>query len=116
MPPLFPTLSTAALIAAGGGGGALARHLLGMAIISAGAPSFAATFLVNVLGSWALGALYAATEDPQVRLFIGTGALGGFTTFSTFALDANGLSWPLASLYVVATVALGLAAFHLGRG
>lgn len=51
------------------------------------------TFLINIIGCFAIGALLSLFEgkgwmDVQVRLFIFTGILGGFTTFSTFANDS----------------------------
>lgn len=111
-----PSLTAALYVAAGGGAGALARYLVGLAVGRAGLPSLAATLVVNVLGCWALGFLHAHTADARLRLLLGTGALGGFTTFSTFALDAHELAGVASAAYVLASVGLGLAAFHLGRG
>ena len=50
------------------------------------------TFIVNILGSFVIGLLLSVFEsknwmDVQIRLFVFTGILGGFTTFSTFAND-----------------------------
>ena len=81
------------------------------------------TFIVNVLGSFVMGlfAGYFAFRpgiSQHMRLFLTTGLLGGFTTFSTFSLDAALLierhAWGLALGYVVGSVAAGLSALFLG--
>jgi CrcB protein len=81
------------------------------------------TFIVNVAGSFAMGLLagffaYRAGIPQHVRLFLTTGILGGFTTFSTFSLDAALLierhSYGAAAGYVVGSVAAGLAALFFG--
>ena len=81
------------------------------------------TLIVNVVGSFIMGLLagYFAFRSgiPQhMRLFLTTGILGGFTTFSTFSLDAAILiernSFGLAAGYIVGSVAAGLAALFFG--
>lgn len=81
------------------------------------------TLIVNVVGSFAMGLLagffaYRAGIPQHVRLFLTTGILGGFTTFSSFSLDAALLverhSFGLAAGYVVGSVAAGLSALFLG--
>jgi CrcB protein len=81
------------------------------------------TFIVNVAGSFAMGLLagffaYRAGVPQHVRLFLTTGILGGFTTFSTFSLDAALLierhSYGAAAGYVVGSLAAGLAALFFG--
>ncbi len=81
------------------------------------------TFIVNVAGSFVMGLLagffaYRAGIPQHVRLFLTTGILGGFTTFSTFSLDAAVLierhSFGLAAGYLVGSVAAGLAALFFG--
>jgi CrcB protein len=81
------------------------------------------TFIVNVVGSFAMGLLagffaYRAGIPQHVRLFLTTGILGGFTTFSSFSLDAALLverhSLGLAAGYMVGTVAAGVAALFFG--
>ena len=81
------------------------------------------TFIVNVLGSFAMGLLagyfiYRPGVQQHVRLFLTTGILGGFTTFSTFSLDAALLverqSYAIAAGYVIGSVAAGLCALFLG--
>ena len=89
---------------------AIAFHLLGAAFPFG-------TLAVNVVGSFAMGALiewFSLKADPGYawRVFLTTGVLGGFTTFSAFSLDAVTLyergDWFLAAAYVVASVALAL--------
>jgi CrcB protein len=81
------------------------------------------TLIVNVLGSFIMGLLagffaYRAGIPQHVRLFLTTGILGGFTTFSTFSLDAAVLierhAFGLAAGYVVGSVAAGVAALFFG--
>ncbi len=81
------------------------------------------TFIVNVAGSFVMGLLagffvYRAGIPQHMRLFLTTGFLGGFTTFSTFSLDAALLierhSFGAAAGYVVGSVAAGLAALFFG--
>ena len=81
------------------------------------------TFIVNVTGSFVMGLFagffaYRAGVPQHVRLFLTTGVLGGYTTFSTFSLDAALLierhSFGLAAGYVIGSVAAGLAALFFG--
>ena len=81
------------------------------------------TFIINVIGSLVMGLVagwFMFRGDPtgHVRLFLTTGILGGFTTFSAFSLDAM-LLWErhehlLAALYVGGSVALAIAGLALG--
>lgn len=78
-----------------------------------------ATMGVNVLGSFLLGIVIGSLGDrhPLTRAFIGTGVLGGFTTYSAFAVHTATLlgSFPLAGVALaVVSVLLGLAAAALG--
>jgi CrcB protein len=81
------------------------------------------TFIVNVVGSFVMGlfAGYFAFRPgigQHLRLFLTTGVLGGFTTFSSFSLDAALLierhAWGMALGYVVGSVAAGFSALFLG--
>lgn len=79
---------------------------------------------VNLIGSFALGFLTGwASRHPdggRIRstwLFLGTGMLGGFTTYSAFAVQAAGGWWlPMAVLTVVVGVAVAWGGIVLGRG
>ena len=114
MNPLFPVM-------AGGAIGAGLRYLTGLALPArAGWPW--GTFAVNILGGFAMGLLAAglmrghATE--AVRLFVGVGILGGFTTFSAFSLEGfrliEGGNWGLALGYALASVIGSVAALAAG--
>lgn len=108
----------AALAAAGGAIGTAARLGVGMLVPGALAHGAAAGVLVaNVIGSLLLGVLVARLPSSDLRIFVGTGMLGGFTTYSAFAVDTVAL-WEtapaLAVGYVVVSIALGLAAAALG--
>ena len=81
------------------------------------------TFIVNVAGSFVMGLLagyfiYRTGIPQHVRLFLTTGVLGGFTTFSSFSLDAALLverhAYALAAGYVVGSVSAGLSALFFG--
>ena len=81
------------------------------------------TFIVNVVGSFIMGLFvgyfaYRSGIPQHVRLFLTTGILGGFTTFSSFSLDAALLiernSFGLAAGYILGSVAAGLAALFFG--
>jgi CrcB protein len=104
---------TLPLIALGGAIGSVLRYLMVGAI---GAPWGVAA--VNVLGSFAIGALFVLIPREGWQLFLMTGLLGGFTTFSAFSLDTLKLiqgGQPLqAMLYVLASVILSLIAVALG--
>ncbi len=111
---------SAALVLAGGAIGTLGRHGVAewWATSTSGWPW--STFVVNVLGSLALGVVVARLgrpDDPR-RLFLGAGLLGGFTTYSTFAVETDQLfrddRAALALLYPVVTVTLGVAAAVIG--
>lgn len=105
---------TLPLIALGGAVGSVLRYLMATAI---GAPW--GTAAVNLLGSFAIGALFVLLDARTGwQLFLMTGFLGGFTTFSAFSLDTLKLvqaGQPLqAALYVLTSVALSLIAVALG--
>ena len=82
-----------------------------------------ATLAVNVLGCFLMGVLFFATLErisvtPLMRTAILTGGLGGFTTFSTFAMEAFLLiedgETGYAVIYLALSVTLGLSAALLG--
>jgi CrcB protein len=113
------------LVAAGGGIGAALRHLANMLALRLLGPGFPwATLFVNVAGCLAMGLLAgwlarrAGGSSAELRLFLATGILGGFTTFSAFSLDFATL-WERGELlpafgYVTASVVLSLAAVFAG--
>ncbi|WP_418275608.1 fluoride efflux transporter FluC [Isoptericola jiangsuensis] len=115
-----------ALVAAGGAVGSCLRWAVGLALPHADGHWPWSTFTVNVIGAFLLGWLLEALarrgpETPRqrrVRLVAGTGTLGGFTTYSSLALDvthlADGGTWVVASVYAGATLLLGTVAALLG--
>jgi CrcB protein len=114
-----------ALVFLGGGLGAALRHGVNRAALALFGPAVpAGTIIVNVVGSLAMGLLIGILAavpggtSQNLRLFVATGVLGGFTTFSAFSLDALTL-WErgqsaAAIVYVVGSVALSLAAIAAG--
>lgn len=65
------------------------------------------TFAVNISGSFAIGMLAASVSSPMLRLFVGTGIIGGFTTFSAWQLEAFSASQGKAGSALSLTILLG---------
>jgi len=117
-------LSSIIPIAAGGASGAVLRHVSNQGVASILGASFPyGTMAVNIAGSFAMGLLIGIFshiwQAPQeIKLFLTTGLLGGFTTFSAFSLDAVLLyergAWISAGFYVSASVLGALAALVAG--
>jgi len=112
-----------AAAALGGVLGALARWGVGQALPAGGGDWPWATVLVNLTGCLALGLLAATLfarhpAHPWLRPFLGTGVLGGYTTFSTFGVDAVRLTDAGAALtaagYVAVSVVGGVLAAAAG--
>jgi CrcB protein len=115
-----------AVVAVGGALGTTARWALTSAVGSASSGWPTATFVENLLGSFLLGALLEAllrrgSESRRgrvVRLGAGTGVLGGFTTFSSLAIEMERLiaagQVTMAVLYGVLSVLFGLLACIAG--
>lgn len=111
-------------IGLGGAAGTLARHGLSTWCQQVFGPAFPyGTLAVNVLGSFLLGALMQAATStelvsPALRLGLGTGVLGGFTTYSTFNYESLRLlqenAWGAAILNVAITLLGCLLAGALG--
>jgi len=108
----------------GGGLGSALRHGVNLVAARMFGPTFPyGTLIINVLGSLIMGlvAEYFALKAglPQrMRLFLTTGILGGFTTFSTFSLEVAVLyergQIAGAAAYVIASVVLGIGALFAG--
>ncbi|MEK7266600.1 MAG: fluoride efflux transporter CrcB [Pseudomonadota bacterium] len=111
-------------VGAGGAIGAVARYGVGVLSLRFLGPNFPwGTLTVNVVGSALMGLFIAwlVAKEPHnaaMRVFVATGILGGFTTFSTFALDAMTLyrekTLTLAGAYVAASVILSIAGLLAG--
>lgn len=115
------SLANVMWVGLGGAVGSAARYLVWTVVAprSTGFPW--ATFAVNMSGSFLLGFLagiLAGRLDPVVRFGVFFGVLGGYTTFSTFTVDAVELArvgeWLPAFSSVVLSVVLGIAAAWLG--
>lgn len=103
-------LANTALVFIGGTLGAYARALL------TGLPDghLAIVFAINIAGAFALALLTTAALPERWRLLLGTGACGGFTTYSTMASGViHGGSWVPAAV-ALATVVLGFLASAAG--
>ena len=109
-------------IALGGALGATARHLSGLAATRLAGSAFPwGTLFVNVTGSFLMGTLAVVLSrhgGTRFSPFLATGLLGGFTTFSTFSLDAATLfergQGMQAALYVAASLGLSFIAIAAG--
>ena len=112
------------LVFFGGGFGAALRHgvnLLAARLLGTAFPY--ATIIENVSGSLLMGILagyfaFKGDAAQPIRLFLTTGVLGGYTTFSAFSLD-TALLWErgevgLATFYVIGSVALSIAGLFAG--
>jgi CrcB protein len=116
-------------VAAGGALGSVARYLVGIGSTRLLGLAFPwGTLIINIAGSFLIGAfveLFALKWDlPQeARVFLTVGICGGFTTFSTFSLDAYVLmergEWWLVAAYIAGSVVLSIgalvAALHVVR-
>lgn len=108
------------LVALGGAVGSVARYGAGLAAARWLGLAFPwGTLIVNVVGGLAMGLLAARAGPDQehMRVLLGVGFLGGFTTFSAFSLETVRLMEHqpgLAALYAAASVALSVGACWLG--
>lgn len=103
--------------------GGILRYLLSQIVQTKFLSTFPfGTLVVNIIGCFLIGLVFALTDrgnlTPEWRLFLATGLIGGFTTFSAFSNEAvgllrNGQLW-YATAYIVASVIIGLLATFLG--
>ena len=108
-------------VMAGGAIGAGLRYLAALSLPVRGGWPWG-TFAVNILGGFAMGLLAASLmkegASEGVRLFMGVGILGGFTTFSAFSLEGFRMielgQWGLALGYALASVIGSIAALAAG--
>ncbi|MET0829190.1 MAG: CrcB family protein [Microbacterium sp.] len=121
-PPVFRARMLGVVVAGGVIGVALRELLLLPFPVEAASGSLVlptATMVVNLLGSFVLGVVVGRLGDrhPLARAFLGTGVLGGFTTYSAFAVQTATLlgSSPVAGIALaLLSVLLGLVAAALG--
>lgn len=113
------------LVAFGGAAGALARYLVGVQTLRWFGPVWPyGTFAVNVVGGLLMGLLvgYLAhrggADQERLRVLLGVGVLGGFTTFSSFSLEMARMiemrAYGQAAAYVGASVIICVAAVFAG--
>ena len=112
------------MVAMGGAIGAAGRYLVGVGAIRLLGTGFPwGTLIVNVVGSLIMGMMIEAfalrySVSNEVRTFLATGILGGFTTFSAFSLDMATLierkAQGLAVIYLGASVGLSILALFAG--
>ncbi|MFB9269032.1 fluoride efflux transporter CrcB [Bradyrhizobium erythrophlei] len=112
------------LVFFGGGLGASLRHLINVTCARCIGTAFPyGTFIINVTGSTVMGLIagylaFKGEASQHWRLFLMTGILGGYTTFSAFSLDAVLLyergELGLAALYVLGSVVLSIAGLVAG--
>jgi CrcB protein len=109
----------------GGAIGSMTRYGVGLAAIRRYGPEFPfGTCFVNITGSFLIGLLATLLSikvfpaSTELRLVLITGFLGGYTTFSTYALETNSLAdsgeWVLALINFVGTAVAGFVAVRIG--
>ena len=111
-------------VALGGAVGASLRHMLGIAAARAFGTAYPyGTFIANVLGGLLMGLLvgwlaHKVSGGQNLRLFLGVGLLGGFTTFSAFSLDAvlmyERKAYGAMAGYIGSSVILSIGALMIG--
>ncbi len=113
-------------VALGGGLGSALRYAVNFLVVARFGPGVPlGTLLINISGSLLIGVVaeLATTSSlgtaPLLRLFLAVGVLGGYTTFSTFALDTVTLvgdrALGTAAIYAVGSVAIGVLAAFAGQ-
>lgn len=110
------------IVALGGALGALGRYSISLIPVKTTFPLL--TFITNLLGAILIGFIVGLTDkkenvSPETVLFWKTGVCGGFTTFSTFSLEAYNLfeknSYPLGCLYIFLSVCGCILGILLGK-
>ena len=117
-------MNSSVIVFIGAGLGGLLRHVMNTAITGLAGTGFPYGILtINVLGSTAMGLVagwlaFRGEAPAELRLFLATGLLGGFTTFSAFSMDTALLiergETGLAAIYVAASVALSIVGLFAG--
>ena len=113
-------------LAVGLGGflGSVCSYLVGLIPLKSGTVFPFKTFAINLLGCFLIGVITAAAlkradPDPRLVLFLKVGVCGGFTTFSSFALETGDLlrsgGTAAAVLYAALSLALGVLAVFAGQ-
>ncbi len=109
------------LVGLGGAIGAMLRYISGIILKPSSFPLN--TFIVNVVGCFCIGIIFALSEktdyvSSNLKLFLATGICGGFTTFSAFSLENMQLlkqgNYNIAALYIFASLLLCIVAVFAG--
>ncbi|MDY5435884.1 fluoride efflux transporter CrcB [Peptostreptococcus porci] len=111
------------LVGLGGFLGSVLRYLIGLMYVNTDSGFPLKTFIINILGAFVIGALSSIAIKYNVNskaiLFLKVGLCGGFTTFSTFALETQELlkndRVGVAIIYVTLSVVIGVTAVVLGE-
>lgn len=112
------------VVGAGGFIGAVCRYLIGLVPLKEGSAFPIKTFLINIFGSFLIGIIAALalkndSLNPRIVLFLKVGICGGFTTFSSFALETGDLmrngNARIALLYAIFSMAAGIIAVFAGQ-
>ena len=110
-------------VGVGGGIGALLRYFVAGWLQPVGSAFNWGIFAVNITGGLVMGMVVEASAlklnlSPEMRAFLTTGILGGYTTFSTFSLESALLlqkgEYMMAAFYVIGSVVLSIAALFAG--
>jgi fluoride exporter len=111
------------MIGIGGFIGTIFRYIISIGIQNKFLSSYPfGTFTVNIIGCFLIGIIYALSDRGNIsvewRLFIATGILGGFTTFSSFSNETVSMlrdaQYGFALLYVLSSVTIGILATFAG--
>ena len=113
-----------AMVGLGGGIGSVARYVIAASVQSPAWTGFPyGIFIVNITGGFVMGVLTEAMAlkfnvSPEIRAFLTTGILGGYTTFSTFSLEAALLiqrhAYGQATAYIAGSALLSIIALFIG--
>lgn len=107
------------VVGIGGFIGAVSRYLIGLIPVKEGYVFPIKTFIINILGAFIIGIIAALAMkndslNPRVVLFLKVGICGGFTTFSSFALETSDLmkngNTGIALLYIILSIVIGVIA------
>ncbi|HBU67700.1 fluoride efflux transporter CrcB [Lactobacillus salivarius] len=105
-------------VALGAGLGASVRYLMTQALKSRTRVFPWATFIINITGALLLGFLHSKITSSHILLLLGTGFLGGYTTFSTFQVElvtlVNNRKRKMMLIYLLLTVTCGILAAYCG--
>lgn len=117
-------MSNILFVALGGSIGAVCRYLISIFMIQVCGAGFPfGTLLVNVLGSFMMGVIFALGQvshlSPELKAMVGVGFLGALTTFSTFSNESLLLlqdgEWLKAGLNVVLNISICIFVVYLGQ-